>query len=264
MSYRMATAGPRALRPYPRMFAAMCCEALGTYFFVFLGTATVVELGAEAVKASGKPVEAAALTLVGDAGIGLAFGFAVLAAVYAFGRISGAHINPAVTVGLTFAGKFPIIAAPFYIAAQFGGALLASLTVRGLFPDSVAVSQLSLGATVPTPNGDGYALLAEFVITFILMLVVMATVIDERVPTAVAGLALGATVAAGVIAVFTVSGASFNPARAIAPMIVSGKFTGWWVYLVGPTAGGIVGALLYQLGLRFGLPSDELAQEEGT
>lgn len=193
------------------------------------------------------------------AAISLAFGFAVVAVVYAFGHVSGAHINPAVTVGLAAARKFPLSAVPVYIAAQFVGAILASLTVWALFGAPARGGPIFLGAAAPGGSA-GAALLAEFVITFILLVVVMATATDERATAPVVGLAIGLTIAAGVFATLPISGGSFNPARSLAPMLVSGSFVSWWVYIAGPIAGGVAGALVYEFALRAGSPPET----EGT
>lgn len=223
---------------------AALAELVGTYMLVFFGTATVAGV---LLAAPDSPPDVTAISL--------AFGFAVLVVVYAFGHVSGAHVNPAVTLGLAAARKFPLSAVPAYIAAQFVGAILASLTVWALFGAPARSGPIFLGATAPGGSALA-ALLAEFVITFVLLIVVMATATDERATSPAAGLGIGFTIAIGVFATLPISGGSFNPARSLGPMIVSGSFVAWWVYVIGPLVGGVAGALVYEFALRPGSPPD--------
>ncbi len=226
--------------------AAVLGEIVGTFLLIFLGCGSVVAFTERA--GQGNPDLLA---------IALAWGFAVLAIVYAFGHVSGAHVNPAVTVGLAATRKFPWSAVPVYVVAQFVGAILASLAVWAVFGDSAREATLLLGATIP---GDGYSngvvFLAEVLITFILLIVVMATATDERAESPAVGLGVGLTIAAGILVVGPVSGASFNPARSLAPMLVSGEFPAWLAYVAGPLAGGVIGAFLYDYLLRPGEPPE--------
>lgn len=222
---------------------ASVAELIGTFMLVFFGAGTVlavVKLQPEA------PLD--------DAAIGLAFGFVILVIVYAFGHSSGAHVNPSVTIGLAVVRKFPWVAVPFYLVAQFTGALLAALLLWALFGDELR-EQAALGATLPGEGvSDGTVLLAEVIITFVLLVVVMATATDERASPPAVGLAIGLTIGIGVFAMLPISGGSFNAARTFGPMIVAAEFDGWWAYLVGPLAGGIVGAAVYELLVRRGSP----------
>jgi MIP family channel proteins len=235
-------------------------EVIGTYILVLFGAGAVVAVGSTAEAAQTTDV-AAALSLFGLAAIGLAFAFAIVVVIYAFGHVSGAHVNPAVTIALAAARKFPLPAVPVYVAAQFVGAILAALTIYIVFPNTVADEPLSLGATVPGV-GDGLALIAEIAITFILLVVVMATATDERATPPAVGLAIGLTIGAGVIATLPVSGGSFNPARSLGPMIVAWDFPGWWVYIIGPIVGAVIGALLYDAVVRRGSPPEPVAALE--
>lgn len=231
---------------------AAAAEAVGTYLFVLFGTGTVVALGTLAKSAG---LNSAGSLAIGDAAIGLAFGFGILIAVYAFGHVSGAHVNPAVTIGLASVGRFPWRSVPIYVIAQLIGAILAALTVWAVFPGPVNDQPLILGATQPGKGvSDGLALLTEFVITFVLMTVIMATATDERATPPAVGLSVGFTVGAGIFAMLPVSGGSFNPARSLGPMIVAADFPAWWVYIVGPIAGALAGAFLYDGLLRRGSP----------
>ena len=228
---------------------ALVAEIVGTYLLVFVGTGTVI---ATQTLVPG-PLDATAISL--------AFGFAVLIAVYALGHISGAHINPAVTIGLAVVRRFPWVAVPGYIAAQLVGALLAAFTTWWMF-GSTARSQLALGATTPGVRGEGIALLTEIVITFLLVVTVMGIAIDDRSPgPAVSGAAIGLVVAAAIFVALPLSGGSLNPARTFGPMIVAGEFDGWWVYLVGPIVGGVAGAALWEYVLRRGVPPGAGEQE---
>jgi MIP family channel proteins len=224
-----------------RLAAATAAELVGTYMLVLFGAGTVLAVWD---LAAGGPLDAAA--------IGLAFGFTVLVVVYAFGHVSGAHINPSVTLGLTVAGKFPWRAAPAYLTAQFGGAVLAALTLWAAFGDA-AREEMLLGATVPGAGAATVALV-EFVITFLLLVVVMATATDDRASPPAVGMAIGLTIAVAVFAMLPVSGGSLNAARSLGPMLVAGEFPSWLVYAVAPAAGGIAGAAAYELMLRHGQP----------
>lgn len=229
---------------------AVVAEVFGTFLFVLFGIGTVVAIG---VLGAGSPLGPGGTLVAGDAAIGLAFGFGILIAVYAVGHLSGAHVNPAVTVALAAVGRFPWAVVPFYVAAQLLGAILAALVVWIVFPGPVSDQPLILGATQPGV-ADGLALIAEIAITFVLVTVIMATATDRRATPPAVGLAVGLTVAAGVFAMLPVSGGSFNPARTLGPMIVAWDFPGWWLYIVGPLVGALAGAFLYERVLRHAHP----------
>jgi MIP family channel proteins len=234
----------------PTTAGALAAEVLGTYLLVFIGTGTLLATQ----QLTGGPMNATAISL--------AFGFAVLIAVYALGHLSGAHINPSVTIGLAAVRRFPWSAVPGYLAAQLGGALLAALTNWVLFGDQ-ARQELLLGATTPGERGPLVALLAEFVITFLLLVTVLAVAVDERSPgPTVAGLAIGFVIAAAIFVTLPVSGGSLNAARTFGPMIVAAQFPGWWVYLIGPAAGGIAGAATWEFLLRRGQPPGAGRQQD--
>jgi MIP family channel proteins len=219
--------GLRALRladPY----AAYAAEALGTYLLVFAGPGAVV---IDHVSHGG----------VGSLGIGLSFGLAVMAAIYTLGHISGAHINPAVTFAFWLTGEFPGARVPGYIAAQLAGAAAASATHRALF-GNVA----HLGATVPS-GSTGQAVGLEFVITAFLMLVIAALATDRRAVPGTAAIAIGGYVALAATFSGPIAGASMNPARSFGPALLSGTWTGHWIYWAGPIAGAVAGGLVYLL-----------------
>jgi MIP family channel proteins len=235
-------------RRAPGLAGALAGELAGTFIIVFFGTASVLATKGENIVA-----------------VGLTFGFAVLLAIYALGHASGAHFNPAVSVGLAVIGKFPMRMVPLYAAVQLAGGLLASLAVFALFGEAGRAAPLLLGATAPGKGfRGGDALLAEFLITAILLLVIVGTATDDRADTPAVGLGVGFTIGAGVLAIGPVSGASFNPVRALSPMLVAGEFPSWGAYVVGPLAGAIRGALLYDRVIRAGSPPDLAgAVEEG-
>lgn len=231
-----------AARPDTALTGALVAELVGTFLLVFVGAGTAVAMTL-ATPASGANVTA----------IALAFGLAVLVAVYAFGHVSGAHINPTVTIALAAVRRFPWRAVPGYLAAQFAGAILASIVLWLLFGGR-GRDEVALGATTIGPRGALAAFLAEVILGLVLVLVVLATVTDRRANPATSGLAIGLTIAAGIYVTLDVSGGSFNAARSLGPMIVSWQFSGWWVYLIAPLLGGVLGAFLYERLLRHGAP----------
>jgi aquaporin NIP len=178
---------------------------------------------------------------LGTVGIGLVFGLIIMVMVYATGHLSGAHINPAVTVAFALTRHFPRTEAAAYIAAQTAGAIVAALLLLAVWPDQPA----GLGATVPSV-GVRSALIYEAVLTAFLMFVIMAVATDTRAVGAAAAIAIGGTV--GLDAVFggLVTGASMNPARSLGPALASGTWTDFWVYLAGPILGAAAGAFAYQ------------------
>lgn len=230
----------------PPIPGALVGEVVGTFMFTFSGTATA--LAVQTLHPS------PTFTPIGDVAIGAAFAFGVLAAVYVFAEVSGAHLNPAVTIALTATGEFPPVMAVPYIAAQLCGGLLAALANWLMFGEAMRQTLL-LGGTHPGKGlGWGQALFAEFVITAVLMIVIMATAVYKRAPGGgiTAGLAIGLWVGAAVLLALPISGASLNPARTLGPDIVSLQFPYWWVYVVGPVAGAAFGAALWKFVLQGG------------
>jgi aquaporin NIP len=179
---------------------------------------------------------------LGVVGIALVFGLVIMAMVYATGHLSGAHINPAVTVAFVVTRHFPAREAASYIGAQLVGALAGALLLLAIWPARPA----DLGATVPTV-GVGSALAYEAVLTALLMFVIMAVATDTRAVGAGAAIAIGGTIALGALFGGPVTGASMNPARSLGPALASGEWTDFWLYLAGPIAGAGVGAFAYRL-----------------
>ena len=225
---------------------ALVAEAVGTMILVLAITATAV------AAALGRPI---AGTPYGSLAVVAAGGLALAVIAAGLGPVSGGHVNPAVTVGLAVSGRFPWTHVLPYIAAQFTGAVAAAAVTWGLYGDK-ARSMVSLGATYP-PAGvtAGRICAAEAVGTFVLVLVVVAVATDDRVPRGVAAVAIGAALATAIVVTGAVSGAGLNPARAIGPMILVGRFTDWWAYLVTPIAAGALAVTLYDRVLRAGRPA---------
>ena len=225
---------------------AAIAELVGTFILVFGGTAVAV--GA----ILSRPTAGAAYDSLA---IALAFGLALAIVVAATGHVSGAHVNPAVTLGMAAAKKFPWNYTRIYIVAQLVGAVLAALATWVTFGGAGARSEAKLAATYPAQGvGDLQAFLLEILITFILVFVVMSVATDERAPAAIAPIAVGFALAVGVFIAGPVTGGSVNPTRSLGPMLVAGDLTSVWLYILGPIIGGVLAALLYD---RF------MAQTEG-
>jgi MIP family channel proteins len=208
-------------------------EALGTGVLVFIGCGSVL---------SDKMGSGAA----GLVGISMAFGIAVAMMIFAVGPISGAHINPAVTVALAATNHFPRKQVLPYIGAQAAGAILASLLHNVVFTPAVA-SAAAYGSTSPTVSVAS-ALGIEAVLTFILMFVIMAFATDSRAPGTMAAVAIGAVVVADIIVGGPATGASMNPARSLGPALFAGgaALSHYWLYVVGPIVGAVLAAFTYE------------------
>jgi len=179
---------------------------------------------------------------VGAVGVSLTFGLIIMAMVYATGHLSGAHINPAVTIAFTLGRHFPAPDAVAYIAAQLLGATAAALVLLAAWPDQPA----QLGATVPSV-GVGAALLYEALLTAILMFVITAVATDTRAVGAAAAIAIGGAVGLDALFGGPVTGASMNPARSFGPALASGEWRDFWIYVAGPVAGAALGVFAYEL-----------------
>ncbi|QEH37161.1 Aquaporin Z 2 [Aquisphaera giovannonii] len=196
-------------------------ELVATFILVFAGTGAIVV----------NQEQGGAVTHVG---ISLVFGLVVLAMIYAVGDISGAHINPAVSIAFAASGRFPARALPPYLLCQVAGALAASLLLRGLFP-----SNDTLGATLPA-GAVWQSFVFELVLTFILMFVVLRVSSGAKEKGITAGIAVGAVIALEALFGGPVCGASMNPARSLAPAVVSGHTEHLWAYLAAPTLGALL------------------------
>ena len=195
-------------------------ELLGTYALVFAGTGAII-------------INQETNGSITHVGIAVTFGLIVMSMIYALGNVSGAHLNPAVSVAFTVAKKFDKSLLVGYILSQFTGAILASLTLRLLFP-----SNALLGATMPL-NSDMQAFIMEFILTFFLMLVITSVATGSKEQGMFAGLAIGGVVALEAMFAGPICGASMNPARSLAPALASGHLEHIWVYLLATPLGAV-------------------------
>ncbi len=205
-------------------------EFLGTFFLIFFGTGAVIvnqELGSAGV--------------VTHLGICFVFGSVVTAIVYALGDISGAHINPSMTIGFGFLGLFPKKEILPYIASQIVGALVASETLHLLFPNS----NKGLGGTYPSGT-DVQTIIIEIILTFFLFFVVVFCSQGKKEIQNYTGVMAGLVVFLEAAVCGPIEGASMNPARSIGPAVISGRIDTLWIYLIAPPIGAILAALTYK------------------
>lgn len=202
-------------------------EAIGTFLLVFIGTGAVM-------------VDARSGGALGHVGVSLSFGFVVIGMIYAIGHISGAHINPAVTLGFWSMGRFPAADVAPYVLAQCAGATAASGLLRAALGPIAG-----LGATVPAVDVPT-ALAIEAALSFALMFVIAAVATDERVAEGFAGIAVGVTVAFDALMGGPLTGASMNPARSLGPALVAGLWTAHWIYWLAPIGGAVAAARVYE------------------
>lgn len=235
------------------IFKRSIAELIGTYILVFLGTGSVVTTvllfqGWTSYPGNNFNV---GIDIAAWLTIGMAFAIAIIAMVYAFGHISGTHINPAVSIALWATKRFPASDMISYIIAQLVGASLASFSIVAILGQR-AVST-GLGATTMFAGVSyGQAILCEAIATFFLMITIMGTAVDKRAPEGFAGLAIGLVVAADIIVVGNITGSSLNPARTFGPYLADFVLGGdnlWWqfpIYIIGPIIGALVAAFLYE------------------
>jgi MIP family channel proteins len=208
-------------------------ELIGTFVLVTGGCGVVLVNQATATAS-----EPGVVTLVG---VALVWGLLVMSLASALGDLSGCHINPAVTIGFAVAGRFPWKEVVPYIAAQVVGAFAAILFLKGLFPTST-----TLAAT--TPDGDPWRSFAlEIFLTWFLMLAVLGVSTGAKEKGVTAALVVGGVIALEVLFGGPISGASMNPARSLAPAVVSGKVEVVWLYLIAPTLGAVLAVPTYSL-----------------
>ena len=203
-------------------------EFIGTFAMIFCGT------GAMTIN----EVTGGDVTHVG---IGITWGLIVMAMIYAFGEISGAHFNPAVSIAFAYAKKFSWKEVPKYIFFQVAGAFAASLLLMWLFPKSEL-----LGATIPTVD-VWRAFVLELILTFFLMVVIINVSTGSKEVGMMAGIAIGSVVLLEALFAGPITNASMNPARSLAPNIVSGNIKGLWLHILAP----IIGALLAVVSCKF-------------
>ncbi|KAF4394882.1 hypothetical protein CsatB_008345 [Cannabis sativa] len=216
----------------PSSFQKMVAELIGTYFLIFIGCAAAIVNKIQP------------LTIVG---IAIVWGLVLMAAIYALGHVSGAHFNPAVTIALAVARKFPLKHVPMYVVSQLVGATLASLTLRVLFNDQDSNNIRTIMTHYSAPTTDLEAIAWEFIITFLLMFTICGVATDHRGCKDLSGLAVGAVLLVNVIVAGPITGASMNPARSIGPAIVLGIYTKIWVFIVSPILGAMAATLVYSI-----------------
>jgi MIP family channel proteins len=207
---------------------AILAEFLGTFVLIFMGTGAIA-------------VDQLSAGVITHLGISLVFGAIVAALIYSLGHISEAHFNPAVTLAFWSGGFFRRSLVLPYIVAQSLGAIAASFLLR-ITLGSVG----NLGATLPKNNNWGQSLVLEFVLTFILMLVIFGSGLDRRAHIGFAGIAIGLTVALEAACFGPITGASMNPARSLGPALVSGVWQHHWIYWVAPIAGAQLAMVVYR------------------
>jgi aquaporin Z len=206
------------------MAKKLAAECFGTFALVFAGTGAIV---IDEVTGGG----------VSHVGVALTFGLIVLAMIYSLGDISGAHINPAVTIGFWAARRFQSRKVLPYIVSQCAGAFLASIVLRLLFP-----ANGTLGATIPTgPLLQAFVL--ELILTALLMFVILGVSTGAREKGITAGIVVGSVIGLEAMFAGPICGASMNPARSLGPAIVSFHLQSLWIYLLAPTIGALAGVL---------------------
>ncbi len=203
-------------------------ECLGTFTLVFMGTGAIV-------------VNNVTHGTISHAGVALTFGLVVMALIHTFGDISGAHLNPAVTIGFAAARRFGWREAPGYIGAQLVGAVAASALLRVLFP-----TDTRLGATMPS-GSEMQSFVLEVVLTAFLMTTVLSVSTGAKEKGITAGIAIGGVVALEAMFAGPICGASMNPARSFAPALISGHLEHLWIYLVATIIGAVIAVPLCAL-----------------
>ena len=207
-------------------YAQYFAEFIGTFFLVFFGCGSVI---------------LAEINPGFDGGfIPIVFGGAVSIMIYATGHISGAHFNPAVTIGFWSTRRFPLSKVCGYILAQCGGGILASCVHKIIFTEVHGY-----GATlINSSTLSGFIM--EMILSFSLMFVIISVATDSRAVGELAGIAIGSTVAVCAFVGGPITGASMNPARTLAPALLSGEFSLFWIYLFAPILGTVLGAKTYE------------------
>ena len=210
------------------MMRKYLAEIIGTFALIFCGTGAII-------------INQESGGVITHAGIAATFGLIVAAMIYTVGDISGAHLNPAVTIAFWVAKSFPAKEIVPYILSQGVGAFLASITLKFLFPNN----QL-LGATMPA-GSEMQSFVLELILTFILMFTILNVANGSKEQGMFAGLAIGSVVLLEAMFAGPICGASMNPIRSISPAVVSGHMEHLWVYLTAPTVGAIMAVLVWNI-----------------
>ena len=209
------------------MLKKSVAEITGTFALVFCGTGAMV-------------IDKETGGAVSHVGVAITFGLVVMSMIYALGDISGAHLNPAVSIAFVLAGRLPVKNLGVYIISQVTGALLASSILKFLFPTNVF-----LGATVPAGSAM-QSFVLELILSFLLMLVIIKVATGSKEQGLFAGIAIGSVVLLEAMFAGPICGASMNPARSIGPAVISGHTKYLWVYIIAPIAGAALAIPLWQ------------------
>ncbi len=202
-------------------------ELIGTFALVFAGTGAII-------------INEQTGGAVSHVGIAATFGLIVLAMIYTYGEVSGAHFNPAVTIAFSIANLFPKKEILPYIISQILGAFIASAVLKFLFPENI-----NLGSTLPL-GSSMQSFILEVILTFILMTVILNVSQGSREVGVIAGIAIGGTVLLEAMFAGPISGASMNPARSLSPAILSGNTGSLWIYILAPITGATIAAFLWR------------------
>jgi aquaporin NIP len=203
-------------------------EAIGTFALVFCGTGAII-------------INETTKGTITHVGIAITFGLIIMSMIYALGEKSGAHLNPAVTIAFAVHGNFPVKQVLPYIISQCAGAFAATLVLKFLFAESVL-----LGATIPS-GSDMQSLVLEFILTFLLMLVIINVATGSKEQGLFAGMAIGSVVLLEAMFAGPISGASMNPARSLAPAVIAGEMKQLWIYIAAPISGAILAVFIQKI-----------------
>lgn len=220
------------------MLKSLSGEFLGTFGLVFFGTGAII-------------INQESGGVITQVGVAITFGLVVMSMILSFGHISGAHINPAVSIALCVVKRFRWRRVVPYISAQLAGALLASLILHHLFPKNEL-----LGATLPR-GSDLQSFILEFILTFFLMVAILTSTTRKEHSLLRPALVIGATVGLEALAAGPICGASMNPARSLSPAIVVNHYLSIWIYILGPILGALLGSFVFIIFNRNYLPVDK-------
>lgn len=218
----------RSFLPSVTFVQKVVAEIIGTFFLIFIGCGSVV-------------IDKKTNGSITHLGVSIVWGLAVMIIIYSIGHISGAHLNPAVTLAFAAVRRFPWTQVPAYIGAQVFAAICAGFVLRLMFGDVAYIA-----ATVPS-GSDMQSFVLEIFVTFLLMFVISAVATDTRAIGELAGMAVGATITMNAAISGPISGASMNPARTIGSAVAGNKYTSIWIYMVAPVLGAILGAMSYNM-----------------
>ncbi|MDQ2682265.1 MAG: aquaporin [Chloroflexota bacterium] len=220
--------GRKGLEMDGQLTKKLIVEFIGTFALLFMGIGAIALTGGTDIVA-----------------IALAHGLAIGLLIMAAGHISGGFFNPAVTLGMVAARRMDVPTAGLYIVAQLLGALAGTLAIFMTFPNEMRDTVRDGVPAVGAGFSSGNALVAEIVTTFFLVFVIFGVAVDQRSAKGINGLVIGLTISIGILATGAVSGAALNPARWFGPAVAGGHWDDFWIWIVGPIVGGILGALVY-------------------